>query len=599
MALTNCTLSSTTATFTKIGGSALGSTTAVLTISPNTGYVVSASAFTNNTGGLPEVAAITLSDSLAPGILNNTVLVTILLNPGFIMPSANHLVTVDIDGEATKTAYTIAGTYDIIHGGNATPVQSFGNVYSENGNWNQQQTLFTKTIAAAGGYHFFDTPYHILVTGDNNNYDITTGSLVYNSSGDLTSITFTVKYTYPSANVSGDKIEFHARALETPVTVPDTIYKRVIDTKSMSDAFSVRTYYIWGDPGAPWQLDVYKDVHEALYGTSIFKKSDDTAATKVLSTSGTLDSSGTTYVDIEFPKLIRSSTDVVHSLTLSGTLLSSLKTHLNTKVDTITQHGNVTATFTTLHPTLTSVYGESPLTAWNGAATPGAWNSYSGASDANPLTGSYDTINTQGVSFTQVWRFEGKNSAYDVWFVRWPVDSDIVNTGDSDWSIKFDDYAIAPDNTTDGGDFTYLTITGKIFKYGIADISPTLHVDNVLVAAPDSSPDSAAEVWLAYTGNTLTEYTVAKTGYETAIEAINKTVTFSASNTDTAYTTTNRDFLIWKLWTLVSGTNYNQFAPTGTSGYYYKIKQGAWNSTYPEFIAKITTNDKIEDHQSI
>ena len=536
MALTNCTLSSTTATFTKIGGSALGSTTAVLTISPNTGYVVSASAFTNNTGGLPEVATITLSDSLAPGILNNTVLVTILLNPGFIMPSANHLVTVDIDGEATKTAYTIAGTYDIIHGGNATPVQSFGNVYSENGNWNQQQTLFTKTIAAAGGYHFFDTPYHILVTGDNNNYDITTGSLVYN---------------------------------------------------------------IWGDPGAPWQLDVYKDVHEALYGTSIFKKSDDTAATKVLSTSGTLDSSGTTYVDIEFPKLIRSSTDVVHSLTLSGTLLSSLKTHLNTKVDTITQHGNVTATFTTLHPTLTSVYGESPLTAWNGSATPGAWNSYSGASDANPLTGSYNTINTQGVSFTQVWRFEGKNSAYDVWFVRWPVDSDIVNTGDSDWSIKFDDYAIAPDNTTDGGDFTYLTITGKIFKYGIADISPTLHVDNVLVAAPDSSPDSAAEVWLAYTGNTLTEYTVAKTGYETAIEAINKTVTFSASNTDTAYTTTNRDFLIWKLWTLVSGTNYNQFAPTGTSGYYYKIKQGAWNSTYPEFIAKITTNDKIEDHQSI
>jgi hypothetical protein len=65
MALNNCTITS--QSFTKTGGSAIGSDNAQLIITPDSGYVVSSANFTNNTGVIPGVSSISLSDSNTPG----------------------------------------------------------------------------------------------------------------------------------------------------------------------------------------------------------------------------------------------------------------------------------------------------------------------------------------------------------------------------------------------------------------------------------------------------------------------------------------------------------------------------------------------------
>ena len=107
MALTNCTINS--QSFTKTGGSAIGSDNAQLVITPDAGYVVSASNFTNNTGGVTGVSNITLSDSSTPGAIGNTVLVAIDLDDTYVMPSANTTLTIDIDGAADLIQYSLSG----------------------------------------------------------------------------------------------------------------------------------------------------------------------------------------------------------------------------------------------------------------------------------------------------------------------------------------------------------------------------------------------------------------------------------------------------------------------------------------------------------
>ena len=56
MALNNCSITS--QSFTKTGGKAIGSDNAQLVITPNAGYVVSVSSFTNNTGSLDGISSI-------------------------------------------------------------------------------------------------------------------------------------------------------------------------------------------------------------------------------------------------------------------------------------------------------------------------------------------------------------------------------------------------------------------------------------------------------------------------------------------------------------------------------------------------------------
>ena len=75
MALTNCTITSTSVNAT--AGQALGTiANQVLVITPNSGYVVNAGDFTNNSGSIAGITSVTITNSGTSYSENNTVLVT-------------------------------------------------------------------------------------------------------------------------------------------------------------------------------------------------------------------------------------------------------------------------------------------------------------------------------------------------------------------------------------------------------------------------------------------------------------------------------------------------------------------------------------------
>ena len=197
MALNNCTIN--TASFTKTGGQAIGSDNATLVITPNSGYVVSASNFTNNTGTVAGISSISLSDTGTAGTVGNTVSVAIDLDDNYVMPMANTTLTIDIDGDADLISYSLSGDYNTSIT-NATPSSETGTDYSATGNYNQQVTVFTKTFTANTGHYFPVAPIAQLVTGVSSNYDITHVNTT-NSDGEITATTFTVKYTFPNNKI--------------------------------------------------------------------------------------------------------------------------------------------------------------------------------------------------------------------------------------------------------------------------------------------------------------------------------------------------------------------------------------------------------------
>lgn len=88
------------------GGSAPG--TVVLQITPNPGYVVSASDFgigleEGEAGALPpEIDSASFSDTTQPGAIGNVVQCTLTVSGSFVMPSENTTINVDIDGVAQE-----------------------------------------------------------------------------------------------------------------------------------------------------------------------------------------------------------------------------------------------------------------------------------------------------------------------------------------------------------------------------------------------------------------------------------------------------------------------------------------------------------------
>ena len=251
MALTNCTINS--QSFTKTGGSAIGSENAQLVITPDTGYVVSASNFTNNTGSLSGISSITLSDSGTAGTVGNTVLVAIDLDNTYVMPSADTTLTIDIDGAADLIEYSVAGSYSTIVT-NATPVSETDTSYSGTGNYGVQTTLFTKTFTASSGYYFKNTPIHELTADSPSRYEITT-SKTLDASDRLTAITFTVKYTFSNDSDSGDFIKFTAEAEQIFTPTVEIIAYSIIQSGIGIDG-ETRTMDVYGYPGAEFSLTV-------------------------------------------------------------------------------------------------------------------------------------------------------------------------------------------------------------------------------------------------------------------------------------------------------------------------------------------------------
>ena len=584
MALTNCSISSTTATFTKTGGSLIGSTTAVLTITPDTGYTISAANFANNTGGLAEVAAITLTDSGTPGAANNTVLVTILLNAGFVMPSANHTVTVDIDGAADALVYSISGTYNF----SATPSsaisesEAIGVSYSNTGTQNLTETLFTKTFTPTSSYEWASEPTAVLDTGatpagvDDNysNYTITkTGS------GSTSSRTFTVQYKYPAADHSGDVIDLRAalkrRAIKLTADSKGNVGPRInnfsINRDYLNAKGDLRPLEVWGDSGAKFKVVVYSKQEEVTRGTRTVNTTrggfTTNAQLEYFKPEVTLGDTGYVKINLTFPP-----TDSVKTYTItiiSDDLHPRLITHKDDAVFTMLQLANVAITVQ-----LTESAGSTmtmPATQATSSKTSGYTPFNNDGTRGDAYSFSFDVASAgSDPVFCALKARKGNYSTY------------ITKTDSSGWSIQLTSITIENNGHASNVNFV---IAFKVIRYGRENVTAVVDTSALfkVLSAGTNTPNNLS------TSGTGTEFSVSKDPYNTARAAAGAVA--NAADT-TAFASVTETVDMYQAMTALTGTTKLSLVDNK----YYKIRKGAYNSGEDEYIAQWNDTDGAFDN---
>jgi hypothetical protein len=334
MALTNCTINS--QSFTKTGSSVIGSDNAQLAITPNSGYVVSASNFTNNTGSITGISNITLSDSGTPGAIGNTVLVAIDLDDTYVMPSADTTLTIDIDGAADLIQYSLSGQLSS-EVSNTTQSAETNVAYSAANTAGQTSQVFQRTFEASANHYFEVEPYFVLTSDNPSRYSITNDKTY--TDGRLTEIEFTVDYTFGSENETGDTIVFTAEAEEFFTEVVEITAYSILDS-ILPNTGETRTINILGTNTAQTKLSISNTAGD----TYDFSSDTFTSGTTYLEIA--MSSTGVHSENITFPAV--SSADT-YTFTLDTTAYTN---GINSVIDTDT---NGIVTFTISQPSEVTV----------------------------------------------------------------------------------------------------------------------------------------------------------------------------------------------------------------------------------------------------
>ena len=232
--------------------------TAVLTLVPDAGYQINANDF-SYVSGPSQVTGAVFTQS------GNNVICTVTFDTNYVMPGNDVEIPICIAGNATLLQYSLSGVVELIAGSNITP--SSGNTaYSATGENGETVQAFTFTVSANNGYFFPSAPQGAITTGVVADYSITSSN-VYDSNGNLTSVTFTGNYTFGSNNVTGDVFTIIANVKEIPVLVRE-ITSYTIDTSNLPGNFSTtRNMKIYGNPGALFSLTVVNEDGTSILGS--------------------------------------------------------------------------------------------------------------------------------------------------------------------------------------------------------------------------------------------------------------------------------------------------------------------------------------------
>lgn len=266
-----------------------------LTITPNSNYTVTASDFSLATPANPTyVTSVVFTQS---GL---NVLVTINLVTTALMPSENLDLGICISGSARPEELTINGIYNTSVGVETTPANETGVAYNGTGDQGDLITLFTKTFTANSGFYITTTNVEV-TQGDAGNYSFEEVP-VYNAEGYMTSTTYTVKYLFPSASVSGDVINFTLRDKALPAVQPDVVTSYTELPLYVAPGGENVVWTLFGQPGAEYSATMTDGTQTITISTN-----------QAISTNGQ-------YVDlIEFPEYT-GSTYATWTITLSGDL---------------------------------------------------------------------------------------------------------------------------------------------------------------------------------------------------------------------------------------------------------------------------------------
>jgi len=232
--------------------------TATLVISPNEGYTISSGNFSIGSALPSEITSAVFSQD------GNNVNCVITFDSGFIMPSNDVELLVDIDGTADLNQYTINGNYSTTE--TNTTTSSTDVAFSVSGNIGDQITLFTKTFTAASGYYFKTLPYAYQTLNErkfDDPYEISYSDSALG--GIVTARAFTVKYTIQNEeSITLNDLNFIAAAEEI-YTDPVEVVGYSIGLAKFQSAGTTRQITFLGTEGAevtfttthPYPVDSY------------------------------------------------------------------------------------------------------------------------------------------------------------------------------------------------------------------------------------------------------------------------------------------------------------------------------------------------------
>ncbi len=482
MALVNCTINSSQVTVAK--GSQIGGSVAnqVLTIVPNTGFVVRASDFT--AGSPPTgISSIVLANSGTAYATNNTVTVTCdLTDTGSYNASTSF--TIDIDGSAVlekDVPKTLAGAVTTTTT-NASGAAS--NVaYTATDTTGVTKDLFTKTVTANTNFFFSTEPTISVTTGDIHNYSITS-TTTNDGSGNLNSKTFNVDGIIPLEDDLNDVIAISAIASAIPV-VTNNIKSYSFDTSAARYTLAKRTFKAYGDVGAKYKLTVTRtgDSHTYNFTTKDFTSSATDSGEQTIS------SSGFNEQEFTFPTV---TADVTYTFTLtavSPTTLALTQTHpftvarVGNKSITVNATSTERGTFQSKVITYTNYAG----TAINQTTSSNATYGFAGTenNDNNEAEFNFSIV----IDDDQVFAFKAPNAS-----------ANTITLSNSNWSVTPSDATAATiaegsltaTRSADSGSNAnqLLTLTGTDWygwKIGTANTIINVNIDS-FAEVPNTAP---------------------------------------------------------------------------------------------------------------
>ena len=285
MALTNCTINSTSVEVTPSQALGSGVANQVLTITPNTGYRVDHNDFTiasPPTG----VSAITKSNSGTAYAENNTVLINVDLDDSFNPGTNNHTFTIDVDGAAVlerDIPKTLSGVFNVSVTDATTAATN--QAYTATNTSGTTVDLFTRTVTATSGHYFETAPTCVVTTGDVDNYVIVATP---NGTGTShTATTFNVDGIIPLITDTADVINITANAVDIPAVL-NRINSYSIDTSDVPYALAKKSLTVYGDVGAKFEVNITRsgDSHTYDFTAGDFTSSSTNSGTLTIASNG-------------------------------------------------------------------------------------------------------------------------------------------------------------------------------------------------------------------------------------------------------------------------------------------------------------------------
>ena len=273
-----------------------------LLITPNTGYTVTASNFAPITPLPTYVNSVVFTQN---GL--NVDCVITYITPS-VMPSADVLISLCIQGYAKEKDICVSGVISQCNVSNTKlPAPGAADVpYTACNNFGDTSTITsTYQVIVDSTYYYPVAPTLTVVIGNPNNYTITDVK-TYDASGNLISVVFTVTYTFPLNDVTGDKICLTANGV--------VIYNPQVKITSysfptgntLSYTGQTTNFTINGIEGANWAFN--------MTSSGLFIP---------VNVSGTIDSTGTYSFPVTFPA---ATVNTTYTITLTGDLASTFCT---------------------------------------------------------------------------------------------------------------------------------------------------------------------------------------------------------------------------------------------------------------------------------